>query len=39
MEESLKAGLSNLKSLEKISMVKNIDDAALFGVLWKILNN
>jgi len=39
MEESLKTGLSNLKSLEKISMVKNIDDAALFGVLWKILNN
>lgn len=39
MEKSLINGLSNIKSLEKISRVKNIDDAALFGVLWEILNN
>lgn len=38
MEESLKARLNKIKSLEKISMVKNIDDAALYGVLWRILN-
>ncbi len=39
MEGSLKTGLNSIKSLERISTVKNIDDAALYGVLWKILNN
>uniref|UniRef100_UPI003563D249 ROK family protein n=1 Tax=Mariniphaga sediminis TaxID=1628158 RepID=UPI003563D249 len=38
MEESLKAGLEKIKSLQKISEVKNIEHAALLGVLWKIMN-
>jgi glucokinase len=38
MEESLKEGLKNIKSLQKISLVKNIDNASLYGILWKILN-
>ena len=38
MEETLKTGLKEVKSLQKISVVKNMDTTAFRGVLWSILN-
>lgn len=39
MEETLKQGLKDVKSLKVLSVVESIDNAALLGALKSILNN
>lgn len=39
MENTLKQGLKDVKSLERISDVQSIDNAALFGALQNLLQN
>lgn len=36
-EEALQSELNNISTLHKIAVVKNMDNAALIGALWKLL--